>query len=125
MTRPSGGSRLPQVAGACFILAALVSMAGSLWAAANPLSPEDLANQTANLTAGEVAFLYVCSLVSIWAQIFTLLGGIMAYQRSNWRLVVVCGVFSLLTLGFVLVESSILGALGLLLVLASRREFVS
>ena len=52
MTRRSGGSRLPQVAGACFILAALVSMAGSLWAAANPLSPEDLANQTANLTAG-------------------------------------------------------------------------
>ena len=51
--------------------------------------------------------------------------GILAYQGANWKLAVVCGFASLLTLGIVFVEGSVLGGIGLLLLFLSRREFVS
>ncbi len=88
-----------------------------------PLSEEDFEALT-NISAAEQAAVTGFALVSIYSQAVAVLGGIMAIQRKNWKLAVVCGVFSLLTFGFFLL-SSLLGLAGLLLVLGSRHEFTS
>ena len=67
----------------------------------------------------------LCGLLSIWAQGMALLGGIMAFQRMNWKLTVVCAIFSLATLGFFFVEGSLVGFLALILTIRARPYFVS
>ena len=103
----------------------MIGIAGSVYSTVYPPSPEEIANITAGLDPATVTFLYICGLGSVYAQAFALLGGVLAYQGRSWKLVLVCALASLLTLGLVFFESSLLGALGLVLVLMSRREFVS
>jgi len=42
----------------------------------------------------------------------------------NWKLTLVCASLAILTLGFTF-EASLLGLIGLILVIVSRREFLS
>jgi len=95
-----------------------------VYQAVNLPSVAEYANFTLNNTAEVIAFNQICGLISIWAQIAALLGGVMALQRVNWRLALVCAVFAPLTLGFIF-EASFLGVLGLLLLVRARNEFVS
>lgn len=123
--RPSPRRGLNRAAGVCLVLAGLIGIMGSVYSTVYPPSPEQVANLTAGLDAATVTFLYLCGLVSVYAQAFALLGGVLAYQGRSWKLVLACAVMSLFSLGLVLFESSLLGALGLVFVLMSKRDFSS
>lgn len=120
---PRGPRSLSKVAGVCLFLAGAIGIAGSVYSILVPLSDADLANLTADIDPATLTLLYVCGLVSVYAQAFAILGGILAFQGANWKLAVVCGFASLLTLGAVFVESSVLGGIGLLFLFLARREF--
>ncbi|MEK6986790.1 MAG: DUF6264 family protein [Candidatus Thermoplasmatota archaeon] len=119
-----GPARFSRLAGIVLILAGTLGIAASVYQALNLPSVADYANFTLNNTAAYVAFNQICGLISIWSQVAALLGGVMALQRLNWRLTLVCAVFAILTQGFVL-EASFLGVLGLALVVVARNEFAS
>jgi len=124
--RLSRGPRsLSKAAGICMFLAGAIGIAGSVYSVLFPLSDAALANLTAGIDPATLTLIYVCGLASVYAQAFAVLGGILAFQGANWKLAVVCGFASLLTIGFVFIESSVLGGIGLLLVFLARREFVS
>ncbi|HVO78101.1 MAG TPA: zinc ribbon domain-containing protein [Methanomassiliicoccales archaeon] len=57
------------------------------------------------------------------ASILTLVAFYYARQRRHFRLVAVCGFFSLFTLGLIFLEASFLGLLGLIATFRARREF--
>ena len=123
--KPEGAAGgLHRVGGILLLLAGLIGIAAQIYYAFNMPSVTDYANYTVNNSALAVAFNQICGLISIWAQAAAILGGVMAFQRMNWRLAVACGVLSVLTYGF-FAEASFLGVIGLLVVLRARREFVS
>lgn len=122
---PIGGSNLPKVAGVLLIASAGVGMAGALLSALSLPSPEEYANITQNTTPSILAAAQVCGLISIWSQAMALLGGIMALQRMNWKLTVVCAIFSLGTLGIYGFEASLIGFLALVITLRARPFFLS
>jgi hypothetical protein len=67
-----------------------------------------------------VIFLGIFWLISgIWATV----GGYFASRRRHYRLAVMGGVFALGTFGLIFLEGSIMGLIGLILVVLSRREF--
>lgn len=114
-------ANLPTVAGVLLVLAGILGIASSVYSAVNLPSVAEYANFTNN-SPELIAFAQVCGLISIWSQAVAILGGVMALQRRNWRLTLVCAIFSVLTIGF-LFEASLLGAFGLVLVLLSRSSF--
>ncbi len=119
-----GPARFSRIAGIVLILAGILGIAASVYQALNLPSVANYANFTLNNTAEVVAFSQICGLLSIWSQVAAILGGVMALQRLNWRLAVVCAVFAPLTLGFIF-EASFLGVLGLVLVILAKKEFAS
>jgi hypothetical protein len=123
---PARPSNLPTAAGILLILAGVLGIVAALVAALNLPSVSDYANYTnASRNSPElIAFFQICGVLSIWSQGLAVLGGVMAYMRVNWRLTLVCAAFSILTLGFAF-EASLLGTLGLVFVLISRRSFRS
>ena len=123
--KPEGApGSLHKVGGILLLLAGLIGVVAQIYYAFNMPSVADYANFTLNNSALAVAFNQICGLISIWAQAAAILGGVMAFQRMNWRLAVICGVLSVLTIGFFL-EASFIGVIGLLVVLRARREFVT
>ena len=122
---PRGPRGLSKAAGVCLFLAGAIGIAGSVYSILYPLSDAEIANLTAGIDPATLTLIYICGLASVYAQAFALLGGVLAYQGANWKLAVVCGFASLLTLGIVFVEASVIGGIGLLLLFLSRREFVS
>src|SRR6266702_1970140 len=107
---PPGRSNLPKIAGVLLVLAGVVGMAGAIYNA---------------VTLPSVAELQICGLVSIWSQALAILGGVMAFKRMNWRLTLVCAVFSLFTLGIFYFEASAIGLLGLIVTVLARPYFVT
>jgi len=120
-----GASNLPRIAGVLLLVSAVLGMAGAVYNAVNLPSPSDYANFTQNNTPSIVAILQICGLVSIWAQAMAMLGGIMAFQRMNWKLTLVCAIFSLATLGIVYFEASLVGVVALLFTIRARPYFLS
>lgn len=129
VTRPPGppgiGSNLPKIAGVLLLVSAILGMAGSIYGALNLPSVARYADFTRNTSALTLAEVQICGLVSIWAQAMALLGGVMAFQRMNWKLTFVCALASLGTLGIIYVEASIIGAIGLIAVYRARPYFLS
>ncbi len=123
-TGPPPVSNLPKIAGVCLLLAGILGMAGAIYSAVTLPSVSDYASFLNNSTTF-IATIQICGLISIWSQAMALLGGVMAWQRMNWKLTLVCGIFSLLTLGIVYFEASLLGLLGLILVVRSRPHFIT
>ncbi len=124
---PGGRSNLPTVAGVLLILAAVVGMAAAVYNSVNLLSPADYATLVNNTSPDVLVFLQMCGLVSIWSQAMALIGGVMAIQRMNWKLTLVCAIFSLAAgfIFFLFFEASIIGFVGLIFVVMSRQYFVS
>lgn len=120
-----GASNLPKIAGALLLVSAVIGMAGSAYNAVTLPSPSDYANFTQNNTPAVVATLQICGLISIWAQAMALLGGVMALQRMNWKLTLVCAIFSLATLGIIYFEASLVGVVALLFTIRARPYFLS
>ena len=121
----ASASNLPKIVGILLILSAGLGMAGAIYSALNLPSPSEYANFTQQNSPAYLAAAQLCGLLSIWAQGMALLGGIMAFQRMNWKLTVVCAIFSLATLGFFFVEGSLVGFLALILTIRARPYFVS
>ncbi len=119
-----GPGRISRFAGGALILAGVFGIAWTVYSALNLPTVAQYANFTLNNTADVVAFSQICGLITIWADVAALLGGIMALQRMNWRLTLVCAVLAPLAIGFIF-EASFLGVLGLLLVILGRNEFSS
>ena len=119
--RPIAG--MSAIAGACLILSGLVGMASNFLILTAPLTPEEIQNLT-NLSAAEQAAGVVGALFLLYIQPVSILGGIMAFQKKNWKLVVACAILSMLNFGFVFLGTA-LGLIGLLVVLRSRPEFAS
>lgn len=111
------------VAGLCLILAGLIGMGETYLLLAQLPTPEDIAN-VANYTAADYATSAVLFLLLTFAQSAAVLGGIVAFQGKNWKFAVACGVLSLLSFGYLFV-GSLLGLVGLLLILGARHEFTS
>src|SRR6266545_4588921 len=121
---PPGRSNLPKVAGVLLVLAGVVGMAGAIYSVLSSTVADYAAY--VNRTPPElVAVLAICSLISVWSQALAILGGVMAFQRMNWRLTLVCAIFSLFTLGIVYFEASAIGLLGLIVTVLARPYFVT
>lgn len=117
-----GRRRLSLFAGIVLVLAGGFGLAAVLWQSLTPIS---VANYT-TLIADPATYMLnqVCGIIVIFAQAAALLGGVMALQRMNWKLTLVCAIFAMLTVGFTF-EASFLGMLGFILVVMSRKEFLS
>ena len=121
---PPGRSNLPKLAGVLLVLAGVVGMAGAIYSVLTSTVADYAAY--VNRTPPElVAVLAICSLISVWSQALAILGGVMAFQRMNWRLTLVCAIFSLFTLGIVSFEASAFGLLGLIVTVLARPYFVT
>jgi hypothetical protein len=129
LTRPPGptgiGTNLPKIAGVLLLVSAVVGMAGSIYSAVNLPSVAQYTNFIRNNSALMLAELQICGLVSIWAQAMALLGGIMALQRMNWKLTLVCALASIATFGFFYLEASVIGVVALLVTVRARPYFLS
>jgi len=121
---PPGRSNLPKLAGLLLILAGVVGMAGAIYSALT-VSVADYMEFVNSTPPEIVTILSICSLISVWSQALAILGGVMAFQRMNWRLTLVCAVFSLFTLGIVYFEASAIGLLGLIVTVLARPYFVT
>lgn len=117
-----GRGRLTLVAGIVLLLAGALGIAAVVYASLTPIPVSDYVNLTGDPTTYTVN--QICAIIVIWAQAAAVLGGIMALQRMNWKLTLVCAIFAMLTVGFTF-EASFLGMLGFILVVMSRKEFVS
>ncbi|HLQ41684.1 MAG TPA: hypothetical protein VK189_02395 [Thermoplasmata archaeon] len=122
--RPVGPSNLPKFAAVFLLLSGVLGMAGAIANAVSLPSVQQYANFT-NTSPETLAFLQICGLVSIWSQALAILGGVMAWQRLNWKLTLVCAIFALFTLGYFVLDASIAGLVGLVLTIMARRFFVS
>jgi len=109
-------------AGILLFLAAGFGIAAVVSASISPIS---YANYSA-LTNDTVTYVtnQICGIIIIMAQSAALLGGVMAIQRLNWKLTMVCAILATLTVGFFL-EASFMGMVAVVLVAIARREFRS
>ncbi len=117
-----GRGRMALFAGIVLILAGVFGVAAVIYQSLTPIS---VANYT-SLIADPATYLLnqICGIIVIFAQAAALLGGIMALQRLNWKLTLVCAILAMLTIGFTF-EASFLGMIGFILVVMARREFLS
>ena len=118
-------SNLPKLAGVLLMISAVVGMSGAIYNPVTLPSVAEYANFTQRNTPAVVALLQICGLISIWSQGLAFLGGVMAFQRMNWKLTLVCALFSLGTLGFFYVEGSLIGLIGLLVMIRARPYFLT
>ncbi len=130
--QPAAGNRA-RIAGIVLFAAAAASAASFLIASLTPLSPSDYANATSDLSVYELN--QVCGLMVIWSQAAMAIGGIMVFQRMNYRLSVGLSFFALILLGGytvavlsftfdpVLAIAAVLAIVGFVLAVVSRREF--
>jgi len=100
-------------------------MAGAIYQAVALPSVAEYTNFTQRNSPTTVALLQICGLISIWSQGLAFLGGVMAFQRMNWKLTLVCAIFSLATLGFFYVEGSLIGLVGLIVTIRARPYFLT
>lgn len=110
------------VAGILLIVAGLIGIAAVVSASIAPMSPSQYANISNDTTS--YATNQICTLIVVWSQAAAIIGGVMAVQRLNWRLTLVCAIFATLTVGFFL-EASVIGMAGFVLVVMARKEFLS
>ncbi len=120
--RPAAAGKLGLAAGVFLLLAGALGVAAAVYSSITPLPVSQYVNLTSNPT--DYLTSQICSLVIIWSQTAAILGGVMAIQRLNWKLTMVCAIFATLTVGFYL-EASFLGMVGFVLVLLARKEFRS
>jgi len=120
-----GPSSLPKIAAVFLLLSGILGMAGAIANAVSLPSVQDYANFTTNTSPETLAFLQICGLVSIWSQALAILGGVMAWQRMNWKLTLVCAIFALFTLGYFLFDASLAGLVGLIVTIMARRHFAT
>jgi hypothetical protein len=120
--RPGAPGKYGLFAGILLFLAAGFGIASVVSASITPISYADYAN----LTNDTLTFMtnQICGIIVIMAQSAALLGGVMAIQRLNWKLTMVCAILATLTVGFYL-EASFMGMLAVVLVAIARREFRS
>jgi hypothetical protein len=77
---------------------------------------------TRGWTAEEfVSFLHSCGIVDLIFGVLAVIGSIFALKRTHFGLAVVGGVFAFLGFGFVV--GTLIGLIGLILVVVARREF--
>src|SRR3989442_16001310 len=112
----------PIIGGALLILSGLLGMVSTYLIFIRPLAPSDV-SAIQNMTAGDLTANALLVFAVVYAQAFAILGGIMAIQRKNWKLAVVCGVASLLNFGFFLI-GTFLGLAGLIAIITARRDFI-
>jgi hypothetical protein len=115
----------PLIAGICLILSGLIGIGlailtlttiDSMVAQLVPMFPQ--------LPESEIRSIFYV-IIGAWAFFGTMaiLGGIMAIRRRHWAIAIIGGIFGLLTFGIVLLEGTLLGLIGLILVVMSRMEF--
>lgn len=109
-------------AGILLIAAGAIGIAAVVSASISPLSPAQYANISND--PASYATNQICTLIVVWSQAAAIIGGVMAVQRLNWRLTLVCAIFATLTVGFFL-EASVIGMAGFVLVVMARKEFLS
>ena len=119
---PLGTGRLPRVAGIVLLLAGIFGLAAAVYQGLTPMSVANYTKLASDPTTYAVS--QTCGIIVIFSQAAALLGGIMALQRLNWKLTLVCAVLAMLTIGFTY-EASFLGMVGFILVVMSRKEFLS
>ena len=112
----------PIIGGALLIISGLLGMVSTYLIFTQPLTAADVA-AIQNMTANDLTANALLVFAVVYAQAFAILGGIMAIQRKNWKLAVLCGVVSLLNFGFFLI-GTFLGLAGLIAIITSRRDFI-
>ncbi len=112
----------PIIGGVLLIISGLLGMASTYLIFTQPLTSSDVAS-IQKMTAGDLAANALLVFAVVYAQAFAILGGIMAIQRKNWKLAVICGVASLLNFGFFLI-GTFLGLAGLIAIITARRDFI-
>lgn len=130
-TGPPGTGNRARLAGILLIASSAVTIAWVLAASLTPMSPAAYANLTSDTSL--YAILQVCGLIVTWAQAIMILGGLMAFQRVNWRMAVGCAFFSMLMIGGyavaaldpVMLGAAALGLVGFILTVMSRDDFRS
>lgn len=131
--RPAAGSGAirAQIAAVLLISAAALSVASLLLASFPPPSVQQY--QAFTNDSSLYAISQVCNLFVIWAQAIMVIGGIMAWQRMNWRMTVACSFFSmflisgyaLAVLDLIMLLAAGVGIAGFVLAVMAREDFVS
>lgn len=119
---PQGTGRMARIAGVVLLLSGIFGVASVVYLSLTPLPVSDYINLTGD--PATYTLNQICGIIVIWAQAAAILGGIMALQRINWKLTLVCAILATLTLGFTF-EASFLGMVGFILVIMARKEFYS
>lgn len=120
--RRAAGGRA-KAAGICLILAALIGIFTTVYSFYVPLTPEEQ-QYVESIDPGLRNALIALTIVSLYAQGLALVAGVLAFRGREWKLVMVCSVLSLASLGFYFI-ASVFGFLGLLFVVSARNEFTS
>lgn len=79
----------------------------------------------ANWTSVELATNGILQIALAWPQVFGVLGGVMAFERKNFRLATVCAMLSVGNIASPFFLGSLMGIVGLLLLATARQEFAS
>ena len=105
-------SGLDGVASAIFLLTQLDVMVNQAMSMGFPYTLDEIRA----VYLGLIGFIFVASAL-------TLVAAYLARKRKHFVLVVICGFFSIFTLGVFFLEASFLGILGLVATFRARREF--
>ena len=115
---------LPIFGGVAILIAGVLAIIMAL--AFMTMTVNDIQNyeglNTRGWTAEEfVSFLHSCGIVDLVFGVLAVIGSIFALKRTHFGLAVVGGVFAFLGFGFVV--GTLIGLIGLILVVVARREF--
>jgi len=121
--RPTTRAR-SAAAGACLIIAGLLGIVSTFLLVITPFTQEEI-DLIQNWTSEDYLANGIAGLFLFYPPPVAIVGGISALQRKNWKLSVACAAVSLLMIGTPFLLGTLLGLLGLVLVLSARPEFAS
>jgi hypothetical protein len=108
----------------CLVLSGLIGLTMSLFVM---LNQDAIVAEMTSIYGSELGniqeALTFLSFFWLISGIMAFIGGYFAAQRRHFKIAMIGGVFALGTFGMVLLEGSVLGLFGLILVFLSRREF--
>jgi hypothetical protein len=118
------GSVRSTIGAVCLIISGLVGISMSSFVVMNQ---EAIVANIVSIYGMDLATVHdtVIFLAAFWfiSGIWAFVGGLFAYRRRHFRIAVMGGIFALGTFGLIFLEGSIMGLIGLILILLSRREF--
>jgi len=123
-TQPPVQTKRPFYAGILLVLSGLVAfaVAATVFTSADSII-QSITDQLGQSIPGVQDIINVMVAIGIFVGSMAIISGYCALKRKWFPLAVIGGIFGLFTLGIFFLEGSIMGLIGLILILMSRNEF--